>query len=645
MKKRIILFLLIMCTVMYAPSNAFSFEFTQLVISDTDEHWSEEAISTLASLDIMNGYNGYTNPDDIITRGEFTALITRAFKLTASTNTQYFKDIDKGHIFFENVSAAHEYKIVDGFPDRTFRADNMITREEIILIISRLTADNERSSNVDFTDITDSYPYMSQLSKVMTDGIITGYPDGSFKPYGKTTRAEAATIILNAMKKYIASNSQNNAYEVAVAFLNEHFSNVHSYTIGSAKDDSEYIDYTYKKAKALGYNVANRVSYISIIENINDGPFSKITANYVVECNVNDYTKIYTGQSDIRLITQNNKTYVYEHNSRIIKQKKINLTWEIYATPPSYETAGVNVVSPTCFEISDANEYGGNQEKIYSESGKEFVFNSSLTDNYVSYAKNKGYEIWAMYKTNFNTDLTSDFLNSRYTRRQAADILLKNMLRYSLDGINFDFENMYRYDKGVYTNHVKEIAVMAHVVGATVSVDVTKYEPTSYTWSMCYDRDALAKSADYIALMAYDQYYSGSKTPGPVSGLGWTEEVIKLTLGEVPTDKLLLGMPYYIRCWQVNNGKVVKSEALSMAKAIKYVTENNAYAVYDEKFGLTKYSWTKDGKDYVLWMENAESIAKRAEICKKYALAGVASWRRGFETPDVWNALQNALFS
>ena len=264
----------------------------------------------------------------------------------------------------------------------------------------------------------------------------------------------------------------------------------------------------------------------------------------------------------------------------------------------------------------------------------------------MNYAKQKNYEIWAMYKTSFSTDVAKIILNSPSVREAASDKLEEYILKYNLDGINFDYENMYRADKGAYTNHVKEIALMAHTLGASVSVDVTKYEPTSYTWSMCYDRDALAKYADYIAVMAYDQYYAGSPVAGPVAGLDWTESVIKLTMKEVPADKLILGMPYYIRYWEFKNGKKTSTKAISMNEAVKYVNENQATAEYDNNFKLTRYSWKKDdGTDCMLWMENAESIAERAKLANSYSLAGVASWRRGFETQDVWKALYDGLYS
>ena len=643
MKKTVLVLIFILCVSLITSSNTLAFDFVTLTSKDNDEHWAENATETLKALGVMNGYNGYCEPDDIITRGEFAALVTRAFGLTSKSSNQVFKDVAKDNIFFDNISAAYDAGLIDGFPDNTFRPDNMVTREEIMLMLSRLTASGDADKKINYTDIDAQYKYISQLSKISADGIINGYPDGSFRPYAKTTRAEAASMIMSAMNKYMAPGSANETLYVAHKFLTDYFSNIHNEIIGSALNDSQYIKYTYEKAKSLGYTVENQMSDLSFDSFAQKGPFTTFEATYKVKRSINGVAKTYSGKSKIKLITQNSATKVFEHNSRIIKSGPINLTWEVFTQPPKYETVGVNVVSPTCFRVSSLQRSGNAVDGLHTESGQILYFNSSLNDAYVNYARANNYEIWAMYKTDFDINTASVFLNSPAARKQSADYLMEYMLKYSLDGINFDFENMYSTDKGAYTNHVKEITLMAHTLGVTVSVDVNRYEPTSINWSMCYDRDKLSEIADYIALMAYDQYYAGGKTAGPVSGLGWAEKCITLTLGEVENQKLILGMPYYVRCWQIKNGVAVSSESISMMTAQKYIEENNAKGEYDAKHSLTKYSWEKDGKSYVLWLENADSIRARVALAKKYNLAGVASWRRGFETTDIWITIKNEL--
>ena len=85
-----------MCIVLLAITS-FSgtevFAFEQNTFKDIDMHWAEENIETLKNMGVMNGYAGYSNPDSIITRGEFTALITRTFGMEGGKGSKNFSDV------------------------------------------------------------------------------------------------------------------------------------------------------------------------------------------------------------------------------------------------------------------------------------------------------------------------------------------------------------------------------------------------------------------------------------------------------------------------------------------------------------------------------------------------------------------------
>ncbi len=635
------LFTLLLILTAFISQNTFAFE--QTTIKDINSHWAENEIDSLKALGVMNGYNGYSNPDSHITRGEFTALITRAFEITQKENSIEFFDVRYDHIFYDEINIAASNGIIGGFPDGSFKPEEKITREQIMLIISRIT-DDKSEKTISFKDIGKNYPYIKELAKVSGDGIISGYPDGKFKPYNSTTRAEAAKIIVSSMKRYLPSLSEQASFETAYSFINNHFNNIDeakSLAIGRAKKDYDYIQNTYDVSKKQGYVLKNEISNISFLSIDKNGPFTSYTCEYDVTRTINENVKTYKGKSDIRIIERNGKCTVYEHNSRIIVPEFINLTWEVYpSSAPSYNTNGVTAVSPTSYRVAQTPE--GKSTKI-TDGTNDLYFNSELGNAYMDYARNNGYDVWAMYKTDFTLDTASKLLNSPQSRKLVNNLLTEEILMHKLDGINFDFENMYESDRGAYTNHVREITLMAHTLGAVTSVDVNKYEPSSSTWSMCYDRDELAKYSDYIMLMAYDQYYPAGKTPGPVAGLSWTESCIKLTLNEVPADKLVLGMPFYVRIWETKNGRSLGTKSVSMDNALKQIKENKAASKYEAKFDLVKYSWNKNGKVYMLWLEDAMTIRNKVILAKKYSLAGVASWRRGLESKDVWAAITDEI--
>ncbi len=113
-------------------------------------------------------------------------------------------------------------------------------------------------------------------------------------------------------------------------------------------------------------------------------------------------------------------------------------------------------------------------------------------------------------------------------------------------------------------------------------------------------------------------------------------------LQEIPKDKLILAVPYYTRLWIIEDGKV-SSQALSMDIANKFIEENEINLIWDEESMQYYGEMEKDNKEYKIWVEDGESLKYKVSLVNKYDLAGVASWRKGFETTDIWTSIDKVL--
>ncbi|MGG1161619.1 hypothetical protein [Brevibacillus laterosporus] len=73
--------------------------------------------------------------------------------------------------------------------------------------------------------------------------------------------------------------------------------------------------------------------------------------------------------------------------------------------------------------------------------------------------------------------------------------------------------------------------------------------------------------------------------------------------------------------------------------------ERKLTATYDETTGQNYVSYfdKQENATYKMWLEDETSLKKRIEVSKKYDLAGVASWRRGFEEPNIWQHIDSNL--
>lgn len=320
-------------------------------------------------------------------------------------------------------------------------------------------------------------------------------------------------------------------------------------------------------------------------------------------------------------------------------QGNVSLVWEYfskYAKAPqrTEKIDGVNVVAPTFFSLSD------------SKKGAIVANVGQAGQNYINWAHSNGYRVWpwvANEATNkADKDLTSEILNDYKLREKLISSIVSAVEMYNLDGINLDFENMYKSDKDAYSRLVIELAPRLKELGKVLSVDVTAPDG-SPDWSLCFNRNVIGDVADYVIFMAYDQHNQSSTEAGTVAGCDWVEANINKFLGQegVKPEKIILAMPFYTRVWNVTDGGL-SSSAVDM-KSQSTLIPGDAKITWDDSLKQNLAEYEKNGRTYKVWMEDAKSLKCKLDLVKKYNLAGGAFWRKDQETSDVWKVINENL--
>lgn len=266
------------------------------------------------------------------------------------------------------------------------------------------------------------------------------------------------------------------------------------------------------------------------------------------------------------------------------------------------------------------------------ESSGDTFYLKELTGNIKEYTDSCDKDIWAMFTNGFNPDNTRTVLTDEKKRNHLVKSISDSAKKYGFEGVNIDFENMYSEDKDYFSKFIKELSYELHKNKIVLSVDVTKINKGSLFYSMCYDRKKLSEYADYIILMAYDQFPRTSKIAGPVSSIPWTEDAVDGILNEVPSEKLILGIPFYTRQWIEEDGIVTQSNALSMNNSKKLKDENNASLISDNETELNYFEYSKGTEKIKVWVEDESSVKKRLDIANNHSLPGVACWCLGYES-------------
>ena len=126
---------------------------------------------------------------------------TNVYTLTATTAAQ-FSDVNTGDWFYQNVMDAVAAGIVSGRGDGTFGPNDRITRRDFAIMVSKLLLDGEdapEATTTPFSDVAANDYGLNAIAYCAENGIISGF-DGEFRPGDNITRQEAASVMKNALE-------------------------------------------------------------------------------------------------------------------------------------------------------------------------------------------------------------------------------------------------------------------------------------------------------------------------------------------------------------------------------------------------------------------------------------------------------------
>src|SRR5665648_813142 len=115
-----------------------------------------------------------------------------------------------GHWAQTTIQSWVDNGLIKGYPDGTFKPDNNITRAEFITLVNR-AFEYTKTAPISFTDVNQNAWYASAIGVAVEAGYISGYPDGTMKPENPISREEAATIIMR-IKNLVANPAAVSVY-------------------------------------------------------------------------------------------------------------------------------------------------------------------------------------------------------------------------------------------------------------------------------------------------------------------------------------------------------------------------------------------------------------------------------------------------
>lgn len=232
----------------------------------------------------------------------------------------------------------------------------------------------------------------------------------------------------------------------------------------------------------------------------------------------------------------------------------------------------------------------------------------------------------------FNGTLAATILGDPGRRETHADSIAQLAIANAFDGIDIDYEKVPASSRADFTAFVQTLAAKLHAAGKTLSVTVyaktaetTRNGPGSQDWL------AIGRSADTVKIMAYDYHWSTSGA-GAVTPLEWLDSVASYAQANIPSAKIIMGLPWYGYDWVGTTGTSVSYEVAST------IARNNGATVARDASGEATFSYA----DHTVFFQDAAAYRQKVELLKRKhaAIGGFAHWAAGQEDPEVWDVIR-----
>lgn len=252
----------------------------------------------------------------------------------------------------------------------------------------------------------------------------------------------------------------------------------------------------------------------------------------------------------------------------------------------------------------------------------------------------------------FNDDSIHTIITNSTIKNNFFANVQSTIETYSLDGVNIDFEGLYYDDRSNNINpFMSELAEYIHAnVGSDQEVS---FAGPAVNWSS-WDLPGLAFACDYIFIMGYGYWWSGSSTAGPTCPLETAFINMTKTLtqtsnyGTVVTnnpEKIIFGVPYYGNKWPTVDGSE-GSDTLGSGSSIFYdsaiETFINKGKSWSSAYKVPWTAWQEATQWYQVWCDNDSSLGLKYDLIIEKNLKGTGMWALGYDgsRDELWNKLR-----
>ncbi len=237
----------------------------------------------------------------------------------------------------------------------------------------------------------------------------------------------------------------------------------------------------------------------------------------------------------------------------------------------------------------------------------------------------------------FSRNAVHVMLSTASLRQQYISEVIRIVHEKGYKAVAIDFESLLSEDRETFVEFLRELSAQLQPLGIpsiVCAMPITGHLPYESPIVEAYDYASIAQNATFIMLMSYNWSWPGGP-PGPVASLPLVEDNINYALQRMSRRQILLGLIRYGYDWALPYQPGEATGTWNVQAVVEMAMQNQIPIQFDAQ-SLTPWLryWNRQGRQHIIWFEDARSLQLKLQLVRKHQLAGMAAWELSERFPQ-----------
>lgn len=238
----------------------------------------------------------------------------------------------------------------------------------------------------------------------------------------------------------------------------------------------------------------------------------------------------------------------------------------------------------------------------------------------------------------FSSDIARSVLSNEEVQETLINNIINTLQTKNYYGLDIDFEYIYPEDRELYNNFLRKVRSRLKPMGYSVTTALapkTSADQKGVVYEG-HDYPVHGALADHVVIMTYEWGYTYGP-PLAVAPINEVEKVINYALTEIPSQKILMGVPNYGYDWTLPYTPGTAAKTVTNTGAVNLARDAGVAIQYDQKSQAPFFNYyDSEGKQHVVWFEDARSIDAKSKLAGSKELGGLSYWTINKYFPQNW---------